>query len=141
MAQSASEIAARNKATVQKSFDAWRAGTGSPFDLLAEEATWTIAGHSSAGRTYQSREAFLREVIQPFNNRLREPLKPTVHDMVAEGSKVVILFDASAVALDGRPYKNTYAWIFTMREGKVVDATAFFDSIAFDDLWLRVERW
>jgi ketosteroid isomerase-like protein len=26
-----------------------------------------------------------------------------------------------------------------MRDGKVVDGTAFFDSISFNDLWTRVE--
>jgi ketosteroid isomerase-like protein len=40
---------------------------------------------------------------------------------------------------DGKPYTNTYAWFFTMHEGKVVAATAFFDAIEFNDLWQRVQ--
>ena len=35
-----------NKAIVQRAFDAWAAGTGSPYDLLADNAVWTIAGNS-----------------------------------------------------------------------------------------------
>ena len=56
-----------NKALVQASFDRWHAGTGSPFELLAPEADWTIVGSSRLSKTYGSRQAFLEEVIQPFN--------------------------------------------------------------------------
>ena len=40
---------------------------------------------------------------------------------------------------DGQPYENSYAWFMRMRNGKLVDGTAFFDSISFNDLWTRVE--
>jgi len=33
MAQSATDIETLNKATIKASFDAWRNGTGGPFDL------------------------------------------------------------------------------------------------------------
>ena len=45
---------ARNKTAVERSFTAWRDGTGSPFDLLAENATWTIVGHSVASKRYDN---------------------------------------------------------------------------------------
>jgi hypothetical protein len=32
---------ARNVATVEAGFDAWKKGTGSPYDLLADDAAWT----------------------------------------------------------------------------------------------------
>ena len=55
-----------NKAIVQRAFDAWAAGTGSPYDLLADNASWTITGNSAAAKTYASRDAFMSEVIRPF---------------------------------------------------------------------------
>jgi uncharacterized protein len=128
----------RNKAIVKASFDAWRAGTGGPFDLLADDAAWTIVGHSVVAKTYGSREAFMREVIRPFNARMRDPLKPTVRSIYADGNAVIIFFDASGTARDGKPYANTYAWFFDMREGKVVKAFAFFDSLEFNEFWQRV---
>jgi uncharacterized protein len=30
---------------------------------------------------------------------------------------------------------RTYAWIMKMHDGKVVDGTAFYDSISFNELW------
>ena len=77
-------------------------------------------------------------VIRPFNARMRSRLVPTVRKLYAEGDAVIIFFDATGTARDGRPYTNTYAWILELRDGRIVRANAFFDSIAFDDLWSRV---
>lgn len=135
---SAAQTAERNKAIVAESFADWKAGTGSPFDLLAENASWTIEGRSAASGTYPSKEAFLRDVIGPFNARMTIGIKPAVRTMTAEADRVVILFDAAGTARDGKPYTNSYAWFFRMEGGRVVEANAFFDAIAFDDLWSRV---
>ena len=46
--------------------------------------------------------------------------------------------DAEGTARDGIPYRNTYVRFLTLRDGKIVKASAFFDSLAFNDLWQRV---
>jgi uncharacterized protein len=107
--------------------------------LLAEEASWTIVGNSDAAKVYPNREAFLAEVIRPFNARMKEGIKPSIRGLFADGDAVIIFFDAAGVARDGKPYNNTYAWFFEMRDGKVVKAAAFFDSLVFNDLWRRVK--
>ena len=127
-----------NKAIVCASFEAWRDGTGGPFDLLADDATWTIAGRSRVARAYPSRESFMSEVIRPFNARMRVGLKPTIRSLYADGDTVIVHFDAQGTARDDLPYVNTYAWFLDLKEGKVIKATAFFDSTAFDDLWTRI---
>jgi ketosteroid isomerase-like protein len=137
-AQASSETEARNKEAIRLAFDAWRAGTGGPFGLLAEDARWTIEGNSLASRTYPSREDFMREVIRPFNARMRSPLSPTIRNVYADGDTVIVFFDARGIARDGKPYANTYAWFLDMRAGKIVRASAFFDAIEFNDLWERV---
>jgi ketosteroid isomerase-like protein len=127
-----------NKALVQASFDRWREGTGSPFDLLVAETEWTIVGSSPLSKTYHSRQEFLDEVIGPFNARMSTPLKPTIRGIFADGEMVIILFDAAATAKDGLPYHNTYTWYFQMKEGKAVKVIAFFDTREFDEFWTRV---
>jgi ketosteroid isomerase-like protein len=129
---------ARNRTLVERAFSAWKNGSGSPYDLLADDVSWTIVGRSDASRTYPSREAFMSEVIRPFNARMREGLRPTIRNLYVEGDSVVIFFDAAGVATDGETYANTYAWFWEMRDGRVVRAHAFFDSIAFNELWRRV---
>jgi uncharacterized protein len=128
----------RNRALIAKGFDAWRDGTGSPYDLLDEHASWTITGNSAASRTYPNRQAFMSEVIRPFNARMKSRLIPTVRQLYAEGDTVIAFFDAEGTARDGQPYRNTYAWFLEMHGGRIVRAHAFFDSIAFNDFWERV---
>jgi len=130
---------AANKALVEDRFAAWASGTGSPYDLLADNATWTITGHSLASRTYTSREEFLREVIRPFNARMSVGLKPTIRSIHADGDSVIVFFDAVGTARDGRTYQNTYAWFLRLADRQIIEASAFFDSIAFNDLWRRVD--
>ncbi|WP_374471675.1 nuclear transport factor 2 family protein [Phenylobacterium sp.] len=129
---------ARNRALVEAAFASWSAGTGGPYDLLDDAVVWTIVGRSDASRTYPSREAFMRDVIRPFNARMREPLRPTIRQLTTDGDRVIIFFDAQGVARDGQPYVNTYAWFWEMRDGRVARAHAFYDSLAFNDLWRRV---
>lgn len=131
-------LTARNKAAVEAKFDAWKAGTGNPFELLANDARWTIEGNSVASKRYPTKEAFLAEVIRPFNARMAIGIRPDVRSITAEADRVVILFDAAGTAKDGKAYTNSYAWFFRMKSGRVVEASAFFDAIAFNDLWARV---
>lgn len=136
--QAQAQTAEANKAAVAARFDAWAAGTGSPFDLLADAASWTIEGNSAASRRYPTKAAFMAEVIRPFNARMVAGIRPSVRSITAEGDRVVIFFDARGETRDGQPYVNTYAWFFRMKDGRVVEANAFFDAIAFNDLWTRV---
>lgn len=128
----------RNRAAVEAAFRAWGDGTGSPFELLEDDAIWTIVGRSVVAGSYQGREAFLREVIRPFQARMREPLRPSIRRIYVDASTVIVFFDAAATARDGKPYTNTYAWFLEMRDGRIVAASAFFDTKAFDELWSRV---
>ena len=52
---------------------------------------------------------------------------------------MIVLWDGRGIANDGLPYENSYAWFMKLHEGKVIDGTAFYDSISFNDLWARVQ--
>lgn len=128
----------RNLDVVQTGFDAWRNGTGSPYDALTDDATWEITGNSDAARVYVNKEDFIQNVIRPFNARMSGRLMPTIRDIYADGDTVIVFFDAEGTARDGIPYRNTYSWFLQLRDERIVRASAFFDSIEFNDLWRRV---
>lgn len=127
-----------NKDRIRVAFEAWAAGTGGPFALLADDASWTIVGNSPVSRTYTSRQEFLDVVIDPFNARMSAPLRPTVRALYAEDDWIIVLFDATATARDGVPYANTYTWYMRVQGDAIVEVIAFFDTIEFTDLWNRV---
>ncbi|MFS0514939.1 nuclear transport factor 2 family protein [Nostoc sp. UIC 10607] len=137
-AQATQMIEQRNKATVQQSFDQWRNGTGSAFDLLAPDVTWTITGTGATAGTYRSRQALLDQVVSPTSARLSTPIVPTVRGIWADGDMVIVLWDGEATARDGRPYRNTYTWYFRMKDDQVIEAIAFLDMSKFTELWTRV---
>jgi ketosteroid isomerase-like protein len=133
---------ATNREIIRQAFEAWRQGTGPITDVFAPGMVWRIEGHSAAAREYRGTQQFVDEVLAPFGARFAggEPFRPvTIRGVYADGDTVVVIWDGRGVANDGRPYENSYAWIMKLDNGKVVDGTAFFDSISFDDLWSRVQ--
>lgn len=135
-----SATTAKNRERVESAFAGWMNGSSYITDLLAPDLTWTIVGHSDASRTYTSRQQFVDEVLHPFGQRFAERFRPVaIRGVYADGDTVIVMWDGHGVAVDGVPYDNTYAWFMTFRDGQVVEATAFYDSIAFNDLWRRVE--
>ena len=100
----------QNLATIKSAFDAWRAGTRSPFDKLTPDTTWTIVGNSVVAGTYHGKADVQDNVLTPFNARLSHGLVPTVNNIYSDGDTVIALFDAgSTTARDGLPYHNSYA--------------------------------
>ena len=130
-----------NREVVRRAFEAWQQGSGAITDVFAPDMVWRIEGHSSASREYRDRQEFVDEVLAPFGARFAsgEPFRPTrIRSISADGDTVVVVWDGRGVANDGRPYENSYAWIMRLAGSAVVDGTAFYDSISFDDLWERV---
>jgi ketosteroid isomerase-like protein len=130
-----------NREIVGDAFRAWRDGTGAIADVFAPDMVWRIEGRSLVAKEYGDKQQFIDEVLAPFAARFpeAEPFRPVaIRSIHADGDTVIVRWDGRGVATDGLPYENSYAWFMTLRGGKVVDGTAFFDSIAFDELWTRV---
>ncbi|MFC4726931.1 nuclear transport factor 2 family protein [Coralloluteibacterium thermophilus] len=124
-------------ALVTEAFAAWKAGRGGIFELLAEDAVWTVAGSSPVSGTWHGREPFLRDVVAPINARLATPIVPEVVAIVADGTRVVVHWDGHATARDGRTYTNSYAWFLTVADGRITHVTAFLDTWALEALMQR----
>lgn len=133
-AGAASESEMRNEAVVRESFEAWGAGRGSVFDILSPDVRWTIHGSGPVAGTYDGVDDFLQRASAPLVSRLATPLTPEVHHIWAAGDRVVIRFDAAAVTTSGAPYENQFVWIFRMEDGSVVEAEAFLDLVAYQEV-------
>lgn len=130
-----------DRTTVERAFAAWQEGTAPITEVFAPEMVWRIEGRSQVAKEYGDKQQFVDEVLAPFGARfpVDAPFRPvTIRSVHADGDTVIVLWDGRGVANDGVAYENSYAWFMRMRDGLVVDGTAFFDSIAFDELWDRV---
>jgi uncharacterized protein len=131
-----------NRATIRAAFERWRGGSAPITDVFAPDMVWRIEGHSLASREYPDAQQFIDDVLAPFGARFAagEPFRPVeIRSVHADGDAVIVVWDGHGVANDGQPYENSYAWIMRMRDGQVVEGTAFYDSISFNDLWNRVQ--
>jgi ketosteroid isomerase-like protein len=131
----------RNRQIIREAFEAWRDGRAPITDVFAPDMVWRIEGHSIASREYGSKQEFIDQVLAPFGARFStaEPFRPVdIRGIYADGDTTVVVWAGRGIANDGHPYENSYAWVMELRDGRVVDGTAFYDSISFNDLWTRV---
>jgi ketosteroid isomerase-like protein len=126
--------AARNEGIVRQAFEGWAAGTSSFAELLAPDVAWTIHGSGPVAGLYRGREDFVERATRPLISRLATPLVPNVHHIWAAGDSVIIRFDAAATTNSGSIYRNQFVWIFRIRDGLVVEAEAFLDLVAYQDV-------
>jgi len=129
----AAGAAAENEAIVREAFDEWSAG-GNVFEILADDVAWTIHGSGPVAGTYNGVEDFVERGSRPLVSRLSAPLVPEVHHIWAVGDRVIIRFDASSTTTGGHPYNNSFVWIFRMEDGSVVEAEAFLDLAAYQEV-------
>ena len=129
-----------NRDIVSDAFDSWMNGTGYVASIFADDMTWEITGRSDASKKYANTQQFMDECLHPFGARFGpdDPFRPVsirgIYDDESN-STVVVLWDGKGTTTAGTTYENTYAWVLTLSGGKIVEGTAFYDSIAFNELW------
>jgi uncharacterized protein len=127
-------VEARNKAIVHGAFEEWRAGTYVFGALLAPDVVWTIHGSGPVADTYRSQDDFVERASVPLTSRLATPIVPEVRGIYAVGDTVLIRFDGSATTTSGTPYSNQFLWMFRMKDGLVIEAEAFLDLVAYQQV-------
>lgn len=127
-------IEQRNKAIVEAAFEKWRGGTYVFAELLAPDVVWTIHGSGPVAGTYRNQQDFIEQASRPLTSRLATPVVPEVHNIFADGNTIIIRFDGTATTTSGAPYRNQFVWIFEMKDGLVVNAEAFLDLFAYQEV-------
>lgn len=130
-----------NRAFIADAFAQWTAGKGDVFSLLADDVVWHITGNDPAvAQTHRSRQALMEAAAVPLRDRLAQPLKPEVKHIWADGDDVIVHWVGTAPFPDGTQYRNTYLWILTLRDHRIVAVTAFLDNATFKAALARPAR-
>jgi uncharacterized protein len=106
--------------------------------IFSPDMTWEILGHSIASAKYSTAQEFQDAVLTPFAQRFKadKPFRPVnIRGFYVDGDTVIVIWDGAGTTIADTTYENTYAWIMTLEEGKVVDGTAFYDCISRNKLW------
>ena len=106
--------------------------------MLAPNVVWTIKGSSPTARVLRGKQELIDGAVTPLSTRLQRQIRPTIRNLWADGDHVIIEWDGEAVAKDGKPYRNSYLWIFRMQGGRATEVTAYLDLAPYDDVLRRV---
>ncbi len=107
--------------------------------IFAPDVEWTIAGHGPVARTYRGMKDLFDNAEAALFARFAEPLAIKTRGVWADGTEVFARIDSSSRAIDGKPYKNSYMYIMTLQDDKVVSGIEWLDLNAYYEILDRVE--
>ena len=125
-----------NKKLIQDAFTAWANGDGMAFfNLLTDNATWTVMGSCPISGTYVGRQRLVEDALTPQREKLAGPPTPTVINIIAEGDTIVIQWTGKGTTKTGQPYNNSYCYVVQMENGKITRGTAYLDTDLVRSIW------
>ena len=124
---------ASNKARLVYVFAETGKGDWRPFfEALSEDAAWTIIGTTKWSKTYRGKAAIMDDLMGPLRRALAPPARVHALRLIAEDEFVVVEGRGENVTRDGKPYDNTYCWVFQFRGGEVMALTEYADTALFN---------
>ena len=125
----------QNRKIVKDAIALWTAGDGAAiFRILADDVRWTVIGTTAVSGTYNGRQDFIDRALKPLGRRLAGAIAPEIVDIIAEGDRLVLLWNGTGQMSDGSPYRNQYIWVMRFKDGKVTEGTAYLDTALLDRL-------
>lgn len=120
---------AANKQLMQHIFDELATGNSRPFlEAMAADFTWTITGSTPWSRTYKGAQVVRRELLRPLTAHFAETYTNSAQRFIAENDTVVVECRGRVLLNSGQRYDNTYCWVCTVRDGKLVELVEYLDT-------------
>lgn len=114
---------------MQRVFAELAEGNGQLFmNTLAADARWHVVGSSPWSRTYEGKQAITDELMRPLFRQFVDRYTAHATRIIAEDDIVVVEARARANTKLGRPYNQTYCYVFRVTDGKVQEVTEYLDT-------------
>jgi uncharacterized protein len=121
--------ASENKQLLQMIFAELSRGNSKPLvESMADDFRWTVTGNTKWSRTYEGKQNVLTELFGVLRTRIAGNLTTTAHRFIAEGDFVVVEAQGSNTTKTGKPYNNTYCFVFRISEGKLKEVMEYLDT-------------
>lgn len=121
--------AAQNKQQLQAIFDELAKGNGRPFtDAMAEDFSWHMTGSTAWSKSYIGKAAVRRDLLDPLMAQFLRPYRNIAQQFIAEDDYVAVRCRGEVTTTAGKPYHNSYCFIFKLRDGKLVELTEYLDT-------------
>jgi uncharacterized protein len=122
-------MSAENKKLLQEVFAQLEQGNSKPFtEILSDDVRWTVIGSTKWSGTFVGKAAVLAELLGPLRAQIAGRIHVTPLRFIAEGDLVVVEGRGESTTVQGRPYNNTYCWIYRLANGKAQELTEYMDT-------------
>jgi len=129
------------RALVERLFAAYERGDSQQlFDHVAEDVHWTITGNNPLSGEYRNKSEFIEATYERLATVLKEPVRPRVRRIIAEGDLAVVEWHGHATCIVDRPYDNDYCWVIRVAGERIVEVTAYLDGALVEELFRTTER-
>jgi ketosteroid isomerase-like protein len=130
-----------NRRLLSTIFDALAGGDPRPFvAAMADEFSWHFAGSWSWAIDWgASREETRRRLLGPLMAQFAD-YRVRAEEMIAEGDRVVVRAAAQARTVRGEDYPQAYCYVFTVRDGRLIDVLEYCDTALVERVLELPER-
>jgi uncharacterized protein len=94
--------------------------------LLADDATYWIPGDWPNAGTFT--KAQVAEMVKAGTDVFDGQLDISIQGITAEGERVAVEMESNGRFRDGRPYNNSYHWLFVVRGGQIRTIKEYTDT-------------
>lgn len=95
--------------------------------LMAEDAIYWIPGDWANGGTFSKSE--VAAMVARGTDVFQDRLEITIHGITASDDRVAVEMESKGRFKDGRPYNNTYHWLFVIRDGTLRTIKEYTDTL------------
>ena len=125
--------AAENKKLIKEAYDALAQGDRRPLGgLFADAVTWDMIGTTAWSGRYEGKETIYRDLLTPLFSLFGDVYTNRALRIIAEDDLVVVESRGRVTTKTGKPYNNTYCWIYRMKDGKIVEISEYLDTALAD---------
>ena len=118
-----------NKKIVQEWFDQISAGNAdAAFALFSDDIVYDVKGTTPVSGVHRGLDNIINKFFVPWRKQIDGDLVVHIDELIGEGERVVALGCGEANTVFNRPYKNDYAFIFTVKGGKISKIAEFLDT-------------
>ncbi|MEL7043532.1 MAG: nuclear transport factor 2 family protein [Pseudomonadota bacterium] len=100
--------------------------------LFAEDAVWSNIGSTRFSGDFVGVQGILEGLIGPLFAELESGIASDLEAIVADGDRAVVLSKGKARTRGGTDYNNTYAQVFTVRDGRITGVREYMDTALVD---------
>ena len=121
--------AAENKKILQDIFAGLSQGDSKLFvESMDNNFRWIVTGHTKWSKTYEGKQVVLKELMGALQTALAGRIRVTGNRFVAEGDLVVVEAKGNNTTKAGKPYNNTYCFVFRVAGGKLQEVIEYMDT-------------